>query len=271
MDEMDLLARMRDNAPRRVSPRAEQLFRASIYETRLPERTGLAPRLHALALHRMLASHGFWPARKRFLMAGGLAAAAAAAIVLPAVLPGSADGAFAAKAWAVERHDDGTVTLTLDQEFSDLHGLQAALRADGVPAIVSVIPWEITRSHGGIRAIQVCGYGSLDREPPSVEQAVITHPMVRVYVAYANPSFAIGVSKARAKPGMQSVEALDQSVSIIHPSAMPPGSVLFIEGSPSIASEGISGMVSDPLMVLRSDHLPACVPGHGGSSQWHSR
>lgn len=32
-----------------------------VYEIHLPERTGLAPRLHGLALRRMLASHGFWP------------------------------------------------------------------------------------------------------------------------------------------------------------------------------------------------------------------
>jgi hypothetical protein len=252
MDEMDLLARMRDNAPRRVSPRAEQLFRAGIYPTHYPERTGLPP-------HR----------RKRFLVAGSLAAAAAAAaIVVPAVLPG---GAGFAKAWAVERRADGTVTLTINQEFSDLNGLQAALRADGVPAIVSVIPWKITHSHGGIGASLACDYGSLDREPASVVKAVITHPMVTLYVAYASRSYAVEVTKAKAKPGMRAVTAPDQSVSIIHPAAMPPGSVVFIEGSPSIPSEGIDGEVSYPLMVLRNDHLPACVPGHSGSSQWHSR
>jgi len=52
---------------------------------------------------------------------------------------------------------------------------------------------------------------------------------------------------------------------------MPAGSVLFIEGSAPLRSEGIDGMVSYPLMVLRSDHLPPCVPTRGGASQWHSR
>jgi hypothetical protein len=79
MDEMDLLTRMRDNGPRRVSPRAEHRFRAAMYQTRFPERAGLAPR------------------RKRFLMAGGLAAAAsaAAALLLGLIVPagGGANGA----------------------------------------------------------------------------------------------------------------------------------------------------------------------------------
>jgi len=255
MDEMDLLTRMRDNAPRRVSPRAEQQFRAAIFETHYPERTGPTPR------------------RKRFLLAGGLAAAAvAAAIVVPVVLPG---GAGAAKAWAVERHADGTVTLTLEQEFRDLDGLQAALRADGVPAIVSVIPWKITHEDGGTGARLACAYGSLDLQPPAVERAVVTHPMVTVtgYVAYQSRSAQETVDKAHAKPWMRKVttRAPDQSVSIIHPSAMPPGSVLFIEASAPLRSKGIDGMVSYPLMVLRSDHLPPCVPTRGGSSQWHSK
>jgi hypothetical protein len=44
MNEMDLLAHMRDNAPRRVSPRVEHTFRAALYENQYPERARLAPR-----------------------------------------------------------------------------------------------------------------------------------------------------------------------------------------------------------------------------------
>lgn len=110
-------------------------MRWTYYETHLPERAGLAPRLHGLALRRGPVSPAFWSARKCLTFA----------IVVPAVLPGGAGAAFATKAWAVERHADGTVTLTLDQEFSDLNGLQATLRADGVPAIII---WRRTNSAG---------------------------------------------------------------------------------------------------------------------------
>ncbi len=49
MNEMDLLARMRDNAPRRVSARVEQMFHAALYENHYPKRARPAPRLRRLA------------------------------------------------------------------------------------------------------------------------------------------------------------------------------------------------------------------------------
>ena len=70
------------------------------------------------------------PRKTRFAMVGGLVATAtAAAIVVPSMLP---DGAGSATAWAVDRNQDGTVTVTLGQEFSDPAGLQQTLRRDGI-------------------------------------------------------------------------------------------------------------------------------------------
>jgi hypothetical protein len=70
MNEMDLLTRMRDNAPRSVSPRAEQKFRAGLYDKH-PKRSR--------------------PTARRLVLVGvPTLAAAAAAALLVAVLPSGA-------------------------------------------------------------------------------------------------------------------------------------------------------------------------------------
>jgi len=209
------------------------------------------------------------PARrtKRMVVAGGMVAvAAAAAIVVPAVLPrgGGSDFTGVAKAaWTVDRHPDGTVTVTVQQLFANLDGLQQTLRADGIPAIVEVVPWKITSSHGGTQAIQSCGYGryiSQNRDPESVQKAVITHPLVKTIYVYAGQKASVAKVSGKSP---------DPSTWVIHPGAMPRGSVLFIMASPS-AGKTIGGSVGDPV-VLGGDHSPACVPGDGVASQWSSR
>jgi hypothetical protein len=203
---------------------------------------------------------------KRMVVAGGMVAvAAAAAIVVPAVLPrgGGSDFTGVAKAaWTVDTKPDGTVTLTVQQVFSNLDGLQRALRADGIPAIVEVVPWKITSSHGGVQAIQACGYAryiSRSSEPKPVQSAVITHPQVKTIYAYAGKNYSI--TKVSSK-------GPDPFSWIIHPGAMPRGSVLFIMGSPSVGKT-IGGAVSLPV-VLRAGS-PVCVPGDDVASQWSSR
>jgi hypothetical protein len=201
------------------------------------------------------------PARRRktrFVMAGGLAtAAAAAAIVVPSVLPG---GAGLAKAWAVDRSQDGTVQVTIQQAFGNLAGLQQTLRADGVPAIVKVVPWKITEVNGGTRAVQSCGYASLPAESEAVQHAVITNPVVTGVKAYAGPKDSVRKVKATLP---------DVSVWTINPAAMPRGSIVFIEASPTVSST-IGGSISNPV-VLRSSQLPSCVPGQEVASQWGSK
>jgi hypothetical protein len=90
-------------------------------------RRGLAPRrVPGLPVGR-------WP--KLALAGAAAAAAAAAAIAVPALLPG---GAGTARAWAVDRNPDGTVTITVNAELKDPSGIQHALDAAGVPAVVAV-------------------------------------------------------------------------------------------------------------------------------------
>jgi hypothetical protein len=193
------------------------------------------------ARDRLTAGIGGAPGRRRktrFALAGGLVAAAAAAIVVPSVLPG---GAGAPKAWAVDRNPDGTVTVTIQQVSSGLAGLQTTLRADGVPATVAVIPWKVVNVNGVTQAVQACGYVqylSQHREPESVQHAVVTSPQ------------ATGTTDS------------GQIIWIFHPAAMPHGSVLFIEGAAAalppaaVASDDLSGPV-----VLRGGGTLTCVPG----------
>jgi len=81
-------------------------------------------------------------ARRRVpgLAAGALAVAAAAALAVTALLPGShpAGRPLPAQltAWTVTRQADGTITVTVRQ-LRDPAGLQRTLRADGVPASVT--------------------------------------------------------------------------------------------------------------------------------------
>jgi hypothetical protein len=70
---------------------------------------------------------------------GGLAAVAVAvSVALPASHPASGPGAHLA-AWIVTRQADGTIQVGFFGQMRDPAGLQRTLRADGVPASVTVI------------------------------------------------------------------------------------------------------------------------------------
>jgi hypothetical protein len=200
--------------------------------------------------------------RTRLVMAGGLAAvAAAAAIAVPIALAGGNGASKVTHAsWTVDVKQNGTVTLTVQQLFANLNGLQRTLRADGVPAVVALVPWKITIAHGGIQAIQACGYGryiARTSEPGSVQHAVITHPVVKPVFVYTSPDVSL------ARVGKNSSGPFSW---IIHPSAMPSGSVLFIVASGTVSKEAVSATVGVPV-VLRGDRAAVCVPGDGVASE----
>lgn len=115
------------------------------------------------------------PVRRCVLIGGGLVAAAAvAAIAVPGWLSGSGD-AVMAKAWAVERNSDGTITVEVSQQFNDPAGLQRALTADGITAFVTMNR-EITgvNAHGTAYSYDECDYLNLDSAPQAVQSAVVT-------------------------------------------------------------------------------------------------
>ncbi|MGH3187674.1 MAG: hypothetical protein ACRDPY_07705 [Streptosporangiaceae bacterium] len=103
--------------------------------------------------------------------AGGLSAAgvvAAAALTVttlvpsgsphgrPAGLPAGHQPAAALAAWTVVKQADGTVSVTI-REFRDPAGLQARLRADGVPASAIFYPGELPRGVPFSRLFDVPG------------------------------------------------------------------------------------------------------------------
>ena len=76
------------------------------------------------------------PRRRRYaLTAAAIAAAACVAIVVPAILPTSAATPMITAAYAVQRTPDGTVRISI-KELTDPAGLQRALQAAGVPAVI---------------------------------------------------------------------------------------------------------------------------------------
>ena len=196
---------------------------------------------------RRRAGLGRFRFRRPVLLAGAAAAVAAcAAIVLPAVLPAGGAGSLVTAAWAVQRNADGTVTVTLKDVF-DLGGLQQALAGDGVPARVITVGTDPAAYTGPLVAanpvnrttVSGCFYPATgsDFEPAPVQQAVVTQV---------------------ATPVGTDVTALYD----IHPAAMPPGSVLLIQGAaiggkgPRAAAE-VSELASFPApAVLAGNSLP---------------
>jgi hypothetical protein len=82
-------------------------------------------------------------ARRRIpILAGALAVAAGAALAMTSLLPGSPQASHPSTAplaaWTVAKQSDGTIKVTI-RELSNPAGLQHQLRADAVPASVTLI------------------------------------------------------------------------------------------------------------------------------------
>jgi len=177
------------------------------------------------------------PARRRVLIGGGLVAAATvAAIVVPAWLPGSGDTVMA-KAWAVERNRDGTITIAVSQQFNDPAGLQRALAADGITAFVTMNR-EVSgiTKDGSAYSYNACDYLNLDLASPAVQTAVVTE----------GGSLAVG-----------QLPNLANWTWTIDPAALPAGSAVLI---PAWRSSDGDAIAWENPSVLRTDKLPACTP-----------
>lgn len=184
------------------------------------------------------------PARRRgwtiaLALSGAALAAAGAAVVVTAVLPGGSARPrtpaasrsplqpFVAAHYTVQPHHDGTVTVTITVgQLRDPAGLQRALAKEGVRALVRSIPGRsVSRTDHGITHTDVfpaCDYPGLAVEPPSVA--------------------------IKALPPQPNGPTLEH-VFTIRPSAMPKGSVVFIQ----------TGLY-DHIELLANGKLPPCVP-----------
>jgi hypothetical protein len=168
-----------------------------------------------------------------------VAAATVAAIAVPAWLPGAGDTVMA-KAWAVERNSDGTITVEVSQQFNDPAGLQRALAADGITAFVT-INREITgvNARGTAYSYDECDYLNLDYAPQAVENAAVTE---------GNNNFS-------SPPSV--FDNWDMGPWIINPAAMPKGSALLI---PAWRSQDGTALATETPTVLRTDKPPVCTP-----------
>lgn len=189
---------------------------------------------------------------RRPVLLGTAAAAVAvcAAIVVPAVLPAGGSGSVVTAAWAVQRQPDGAVTVTLKDVF-DLGGLQQALDGAGVPAKVITVQTNPADYTGPLVAVH------------PVHQVTVSgcfYPTTGSYAAPAPVQQAV-VTRVVTAVGTDITALYD-----IHPAAMPPGSVLLIQGAviggqgPRAAAE-VSELASFPAPAVLADNSlpPSCT------------
>jgi hypothetical protein len=129
-------------------------------------------------------------------------------------------------AWSVDTNSNGTVTVTIRQMLGNPAGLQQALARDGVPALVRYIPYRTStrhrNGHTDTATYPACEYqGRLPKEPGSITTRAISG------ASTTPPHLAF----------------------VIHTSAMPKGSVVYIE-------TGFAWTAT----LLTSPRLPRCVP-----------
>jgi hypothetical protein len=158
-------------------------------------------------------------------LTAAVATAATAAVVLTSAGPGATaehTGSVVTAAWTVRENADGTVTIRI-QQLADPARLQRVLREDGVNAFVRGLHFVYAKTPRGLVVSATCFYRiqAAAEEPQSVQRAVVT-------------------------------DTADGW--IIHPSAMPHGSALFLFGQ--LGSKVT--VIGNPV-VLTSDKLPACV------------
>ncbi len=183
-------------------------------------------------------------ARRRVPALAGALTAAAAATAAAALVLTSGTGAgpgqqataghtrtVVTAAWTVREDASGTVTVYLRQ-YANPAGLQQALRADGVNAIIRPVPYAL---HTDGEAYPACTLELTNRAPLAVQNAALT--FIRHYLRMAH--------------------------FIIHPDAMPRGSALFLPFMANVPDQSRSnpGNVAMRPSVLNNDTVPACVPG----------
>jgi hypothetical protein len=199
------------------------------------------------ARERVTAEYRRPPRRRRRTIAvalSGAGLAAGAAVLVIAAFPGgnarpgapagsrSGVGSFVTAAYTIQRNPGGTVTVTIRQMLGNPAGLQQALAKDGVPALVRYIPYKtVTRrdhGHTDTAAYPACEYqGGLPTEPRSITNKAILPPPSHTGSSNTPPPW----------------------VFTIHPSAMPKGSVVYIETGPAWKAT-----------LLTNSRLPRCVP-----------
>lgn len=241
MDELTLFTELKPPVPE-VGPIQAQA-RARVVDGLRANRS----RGHRFALRSGAASSQ--PRRRRLALAlAAVAVAACAATVVPSVLLGGGMPAY-----AVTRNPDGTVRVTISDivDAADAAGLQDALRAEGIAALVWVGSTDQAPAEN-----PDCQAPASNLEPPAIQKAVISDYPKTVPPGGTNMVITGTVGKGPGWVGY-----------IIQPAAMPRGSVLYISRifQPVMAIEGDghghiiakwSGQAIPEPQVLRHAWLP---------------
>ena len=187
------------------------------------------------------------PRRRRLALGlSAVAVAACAATVVPSVLFGGHSTTLATPAYAVTRGADGTVTVTIYDiaTAADAASLQRALRHEGVPALVwTGVP---TDQNSG------CQAPASNLEPEKTQDAVVD----TIFNGHrAGPGdFYIVALPAHLTPAERASLKRDPGLRyVIHPSAMPSGSVLYLR---RFLGTGSSDQEIGPPEVLKYDRAP---------------
>jgi hypothetical protein len=161
-------------------------------------------------------------ARRRIpALAGALAAAAAAALAVTSLLSGTRQASpqptAQLAAWTVTRQADGGIRVTI-RELRNPAGLQSKLRADGVPASVTLI----------------------GQQNPSCRRYPASPGLLRSVIS---PSFEVLPAPHQGPPGNMPGAALSLVVvMLIRPSALPSGTGVQLATTftmqPPVASNG---------------------------------
>jgi hypothetical protein len=140
-------------------------------------------------------------------VAGALAVAAGAALAVTALIPsghpGSPQPRTQLAAWTVAKQPDGTIDVTI-RELRDPAGLQAKLRADGVPAVVS----------------------GLSGRPAACRSYPLNESLIKAIYQFRPTGFRSG----------------DLAVLVIHPSAVPDGiglSIAYVHSAGGVQALGV--------------------------------
>jgi hypothetical protein len=227
VDEITLFAELKPPPP---GDPADTLARA---------RARLGPEIGALAR----------PPRRRHRLALGLSAvavAACAATVVPSVLLGGTSTTLVTSAYAVTRSHDGTVTVSIYDiaDAADAASLQRALRHEGVPALVWIgVP---TDQNNG------CQPPASGLEPEKVGDAVID-TYFNGHQAGPGDSYIVSLPDHLTPAGRASLKRDPGLQYVIHPSAMPNGSALYIRRFMG-AGSGDQEIASPE--VLKHDRVP---------------
>ena len=186
-----------------MSSDIEELAREGMSQFTAPMRVSPDLAARTCARHRRRTRH-----KLTALAAGTATVAAGAAVTMTALIPASGHPGAHLAAWTVVKQADGNVHVTI-RELNDPSGLQAKLRADGVPASVTFSGHKNSSCRddtGGANIRQVFGLKNVVTVgPPPRDYVMVIHPSdlpagIGVQISTYRSVALIEIALVRASP-----------------------------------------------------------------------